>query len=258
MPRRAHPHSPTVTPLPAPLPLVPSSGFHPAAAAPQRARPDLCHGAPRHWHRCDGSRAHPKAAGQVRGRAGRAGGRRRPGRRRRRQLPGVRRLVESRWRGLLEVQARLRSLLQTFGQPSSWHWALCPRAPLCCWHASALFLQTGPCLPPPPCARGYATKDAAMTFWPTSLGEGLISAYRCGGGGGWPLLPNPTLLPPLTALPTCPCSTPPPPRPALAPLPCPLLPPSRAQAHGPRQSVEARPAGAHRGGHRAGRGGSDD
>ncbi|KIY93196.1 DNA topoisomerase III [Monoraphidium neglectum] len=26
--------------------------------------------------------------------------------------------------------------------------------------------------------RGYASKDAAMTFWPTPLGEGLISAYR--------------------------------------------------------------------------------
>jgi hypothetical protein len=26
--------------------------------------------------------------------------------------------------------------------------------------------------------RGYATKDANMTFWPTSLGEALVGAYR--------------------------------------------------------------------------------
>lgn len=26
--------------------------------------------------------------------------------------------------------------------------------------------------------RGYAEKDAQLTFWPTSLGESLISAYR--------------------------------------------------------------------------------
>jgi DNA topoisomerase-3 len=26
--------------------------------------------------------------------------------------------------------------------------------------------------------RGYATKDGNMTFWPTSLGEALVGAYR--------------------------------------------------------------------------------
>ena len=26
--------------------------------------------------------------------------------------------------------------------------------------------------------RGYATKDANLTFWPTSLGEALVGAYR--------------------------------------------------------------------------------
>jgi DNA topoisomerase-3 len=26
--------------------------------------------------------------------------------------------------------------------------------------------------------RGYAEKDQALTFWPTRLGEALISAYR--------------------------------------------------------------------------------
>lgn len=26
--------------------------------------------------------------------------------------------------------------------------------------------------------RGYAEKDAALTFWPTNLGESLISSYR--------------------------------------------------------------------------------
>jgi hypothetical protein len=28
--------------------------------------------------------------------------------------------------------------------------------------------------------RGYAEKDAQLTFWPTNLGESLISSYRCG------------------------------------------------------------------------------
>jgi hypothetical protein len=27
--------------------------------------------------------------------------------------------------------------------------------------------------------RGYAEKDAAMAFWPTQLGEALITGYRC-------------------------------------------------------------------------------
>jgi hypothetical protein len=27
--------------------------------------------------------------------------------------------------------------------------------------------------------RGYAEKDAQLTFWPTNLGESLISSYRC-------------------------------------------------------------------------------
>lgn len=27
-------------------------------------------------------------------------------------------------------------------------------------------------------SRGYATKDASLTFWPTPLGEALVGAYR--------------------------------------------------------------------------------
>ncbi len=59
--------------------------------------------------------------------------------------------------------------------------AQCGVPSACCGSA---FVAASPLL-----CRGYAVKDEGLLFWPTRLGEALISGYRsCGLDGLW--LPN--------------------------------------------------------------------